>query len=200
MAVTAPKTVGGNVLFPSPGDRAAFQAASQLAPLASPAFEDEPTAPTPAPGDDSDRLATTAFVTAAVAAGGGGGGGGGGGRTGPLPSVYVPGAVSWAPLAGCTDAADAAVSADGTPVKGWLSEDGSGLLVQPTANKRPLWKANAGFPYLRFDGASDDLGDFAVSAGGLLIGVAFGRQFEPRVRAGPPAPPAPRCGLGPRPP
>lgn len=41
------------------------------APLASPAFTGNPTAPTPSPGDNDTSLATTAFVTAAVAAGGG---------------------------------------------------------------------------------------------------------------------------------
>jgi hypothetical protein len=46
------------------------------APLASPAFTGTPTAPTQAPGNNTDRLATTAFVAAAVAAGGGGGGSG----------------------------------------------------------------------------------------------------------------------------
>lgn len=38
------------------------------APLASPAFTGNPTAPTAAPGDNDSTLATTAFVTAAVAA------------------------------------------------------------------------------------------------------------------------------------
>lgn len=38
------------------------------APLASPALTGNPTAPTQAPGDDSTKLATTAFVTAACAA------------------------------------------------------------------------------------------------------------------------------------
>lgn len=38
-----------------------------LAPLASPAFTGEPTAPTPAPGIASGRLATTAFVLDALA-------------------------------------------------------------------------------------------------------------------------------------
>lgn len=45
------------------------------APLASPAFTGNPTAPTPTAGDNDTSIATTAFVTAAVAAGGGGGGG-----------------------------------------------------------------------------------------------------------------------------
>ncbi|MGI6245179.1 MAG: hypothetical protein ACOYJQ_05365 [Pseudochelatococcus sp.] len=44
------------------------------APLASPAFTGEPTAPTAEAGTNSTRLATTAFVAAAVAAGSGGGG------------------------------------------------------------------------------------------------------------------------------
>lgn len=38
---------------------------SGYAPLASPAFTGEPTAPTPAAGDDSTKIATTAFVQAA---------------------------------------------------------------------------------------------------------------------------------------
>ena len=38
-----------------------------LAPLASPAFTGAPTAPTPASGDNSTKVATTAFVQAAVA-------------------------------------------------------------------------------------------------------------------------------------
>ena len=46
------------------------------APLASPALTGSPTAPTQSPGDDSTKIATTAYVEAAVAAGGGGGGGG----------------------------------------------------------------------------------------------------------------------------
>ena len=48
---------------------------SGKAPLASPTFTGTPRAPTPAPEDDSTKIATTEFVTAAVAAGGGGGGG-----------------------------------------------------------------------------------------------------------------------------
>jgi microcystin-dependent protein len=39
-----------------------------VAPLASPAFTGTPTAPTPAPGDNTTKLPTTAFVTAAIAA------------------------------------------------------------------------------------------------------------------------------------
>lgn len=41
--------------------------------LASPAFTGTPTAPTPTSGDNSTKVATTAFVQAAVAGGGGGG-------------------------------------------------------------------------------------------------------------------------------
>lgn len=44
------------------------------APLDSPALTGTPLAPTPTAGDDSNKVATTAFVTDAVAAGGGGGG------------------------------------------------------------------------------------------------------------------------------
>lgn len=42
------------------------------APLASPALTGTPTAPTASPGDNSTKIATTAYVDAAVAAGGGG--------------------------------------------------------------------------------------------------------------------------------
>lgn len=47
-----------------------------LAPLDSPGFTGTPTAPTATDGDDSFKLATTAFVQAALAGLGGGGGGG----------------------------------------------------------------------------------------------------------------------------
>jgi hypothetical protein len=43
------------------------------APLASPVFTGNPTAPTPTAGDNDTSIATTAFVTSAVASGGGGG-------------------------------------------------------------------------------------------------------------------------------
>ncbi len=45
----------------------ALQAAGPYAPLASPALTGNPTAPTPAPGDNDTSLATTAFVQVAVA-------------------------------------------------------------------------------------------------------------------------------------
>jgi hypothetical protein len=48
--------------------------AATYAPLASPALTGNPTAPTQTAGNNTTRIATTAFVTAAVAAGGGGGG------------------------------------------------------------------------------------------------------------------------------
>lgn len=53
------------------GGASAAQLAAK-ANLASPALTGSPTAPTPAPGDNSTLIPTTAFVTAAVAAGGGG--------------------------------------------------------------------------------------------------------------------------------
>lgn len=46
--------------------QAAFNAIATKTGLFSPAFTGTPTAPTPASGDDSDRLATTAFVKAAT--------------------------------------------------------------------------------------------------------------------------------------
>jgi subtilisin-like proprotein convertase family protein len=70
------------------------------APLADPHFTGTPTAPTPAAGNDSTTLATTAFVTHAVSVGGGGGGGGGGGAFTPTvftsadPPVAIPDGVS----------------------------------------------------------------------------------------------------------
>ena len=47
-------------------------AIAELAPLASPVFTGTPSAPTPASGDNSTKIATTEFVQAAVAGGGGG--------------------------------------------------------------------------------------------------------------------------------
>jgi hypothetical protein len=41
---------------------------TDVAPVASPAFTGNPTAPTPSPGDNDTSIATTAFVTAALAA------------------------------------------------------------------------------------------------------------------------------------
>lgn len=52
-----------------PADLAAINSAlSNKAPLASPAFSGNPTAPNQTAGDNSQKLATTAFVTAAIAA------------------------------------------------------------------------------------------------------------------------------------
>jgi len=48
--------------------KASTGSVSGLAPLASPVFTGNPTAPTPSPGDNGASLATTAFVTAAIAA------------------------------------------------------------------------------------------------------------------------------------
>jgi hypothetical protein len=87
-------------------------ALADKAPLASPALTGNPTAPTQAPGDDSDKLATTAYADAAVAAGGGGGGGGGSGVT-PL---------SWTPLSLGTGWADG-TSGRQTQPAAWAKDD-----------------------------------------------------------------------------
>lgn len=49
-----------------PNDVGTFYAFSDFAPLASPAFTGTPTAPTPTAGDNSTKVATTAFVKTAV--------------------------------------------------------------------------------------------------------------------------------------
>jgi hypothetical protein len=54
------------------------------APLVSPAFTGNPTAPTPLSGDADTSIATTAFVMTAIAVGGGGGGGVG------IPATELP--------------------------------------------------------------------------------------------------------------
>jgi hypothetical protein len=54
------------------GTAAAALTALGGAPLASPTFTGTPAAPTPAPGDSTTKLATTAFVANAIGAGGGG--------------------------------------------------------------------------------------------------------------------------------
>lgn len=71
-----------------------------LAPLASPAFTGNPTAPTQTAGNNTTRIATTAFVTAAVAAAGGGD---------MLKSVYD---------SNDDGKVNAAVTADSVPVSG----------------------------------------------------------------------------------
>jgi hypothetical protein len=64
----------GDHVHPSDTSRAAVSyvdAQDALrAPLASPAFTGNPTAPTPSPGDSDTSIATTAFVAAAIASGG----------------------------------------------------------------------------------------------------------------------------------
>ena len=74
-------TVGiadGGVTYAKLAAAAVTEIRDGLATLVSPAFTGQPTAPTPADGDDSTRIATTAFVLA----NGGDGGGGGGAGTG----------------------------------------------------------------------------------------------------------------------
>jgi hypothetical protein len=73
-------TIPGTAILGTPlpvasgGTGAATAAAARTnlgaAPLASPIFTGNPTAPTPSPGDNDTSIATTAFVAAAVTAGG----------------------------------------------------------------------------------------------------------------------------------
>lgn len=85
------------------------------APLASPALTGNPTAPTQTAGNNSTRVATTAYVETAVAAGGGGGGG-----TAPTFSrayvttgdIAVPNDAGWTPVSGLSLAIPAAVGDD----------------------------------------------------------------------------------------
>jgi hypothetical protein len=62
---------------------------ARYAPLASPAFTGNPTAPTPAPGDNDTSIATTAFVAAAV------GSVPGGALIAPAAPAANPGALWW---------------------------------------------------------------------------------------------------------
>ena len=59
-----PTTIGGDLTVTG----TLTSAGGSFAPLASPVFTGNPTAPTPAPGDNDASLATTAFVTAALPA------------------------------------------------------------------------------------------------------------------------------------
>lgn len=61
-----------NAVYDALALKADVTALALKADLASPVFTGNPTAPTPAPGDNDTSIATTAFVTAAVAGGGGG--------------------------------------------------------------------------------------------------------------------------------
>jgi hypothetical protein len=67
----------------SAASSAASGATSGLAPLNSPGFTGNPTAPTQSAGNNSTRLATTAFVQTAIAGVSGGGDG-----PGPIPGPY----------------------------------------------------------------------------------------------------------------
>lgn len=60
--------LGGTFSDQVPADPLEYQDAAGAAPLASPAFTGTPTGPTPAPGDSTTKLSTTAFVAAAMAA------------------------------------------------------------------------------------------------------------------------------------
>jgi hypothetical protein len=66
--------------FAAPGTQGTYSRSDHIhptdttrAPIISPNFTGNPTAPTPIPGDNDTSIATTAFVTSAVASGGGGG-------------------------------------------------------------------------------------------------------------------------------
>ena len=70
-AVIAATIVDGDTTHSPSGD-AVFDALALKAPLASPAFTGNPTAPTPTAGDNDTSVATTAFVTSAISTAGGG--------------------------------------------------------------------------------------------------------------------------------
>jgi hypothetical protein len=87
---------------------AAQQALQGAAPIVSPAFTGNPTAPTPATSDNDTSVATTAFVKAAIAAAGGGGGGAVStvaGRTGDI-LLTIADVTGGAPLASPTFTGD----------------------------------------------------------------------------------------------
>ena len=121
-----------------------YQTAAQVttaltpyAPLASPPFTGNPTAPTPSPGDNDTSIATTAFVAAAVTAGG---------YTLPTASTTVLGGVK----------------VDGTTIGiagGVISSTATGgalvAATPPTASPGALWwDSTGGQLYVRYDDGS----------------------------------------------
>jgi hypothetical protein len=104
---SALRTLAGLVLGTDVYSKSATD--STFAPLASPAFTGNPTAPTPTAGDNDTSLATTAFVTTAVAAGGGGGGAW---SRSSLDATVLALATSWASVDSSKDIVVAAAAGD----------------------------------------------------------------------------------------
>lgn len=73
----------------------------------------------------------------------------------------IPGLFTWLDAAvGPKDGSGVAITVDGTAVKTWTDQAGSGLSpAQATADLQPLWKANIlnGLPVVQFDGSNDTL-------------------------------------------
>ena len=98
----------------------------------------------------------------------------GGGNDPPLPSVLIPGLSCFLVDFGCQQAGTGIPCGDLDRVASWRARTTDGTtLTPPSSGARPVWHANSGYPFVRFDGATEHLGAVTVPAGGQFYGFAF---------------------------
>lgn len=118
---------------------------------------------------------------------------GAGGRRRAWTPARLPALALWLdPRAGCyvERTGPATTCGDGDPVGTWAARVGPAF-VAPSDSRRPIWRANAGTPYLQFDGVDDVLtastldltgntGLTAAAAARLTAAGSFPMIFLPR--------------------
>lgn len=171
--------MAGEVLYGGNGDDGSGNATSvaplggagAFAELDSPALTGAPTAPTPAPGTNSTRLATTAFVQAAVGAAGGGD---------MLKSVYDPNDDGKVTAAVTADAVSWA-GVTGKPLEFPPENHDASKIVSGTIDVARLPPALFSAPIVSIGGIADlDAGQQANIYGGTSVVTTDGRHWKYR--------------------